>query len=252
MKKRAVIYLTFILSLLCLHVGAQISDSSINIWQVNAHYAFQVPGADMAEKFGVNSAVGVGLTYKLSNRIMLGAEVSYLFGSVIKRDSTILDGLRSSNGEIINEYGEYARIICSQRGFYAGAKIGYLIPVLGPNQNSGIVVELGCGLLQHHIRIENKDNNTPPVLGDYKKGYDRLSNGLAIKPFLGYQYLDNSKLINFYVGIEFYQAWTMCRRDFNFDTMSRDNTVNNDRLFSVKAGWILPIYRRAPEKFYYY
>jgi len=107
-------------------------------------------------------------------------------------------------------------------------------------------------LLQHHIRIENKDNNAPQVLGDYKKGYDRLTNGFAAKTFIGYQYLDSKRRFNFYAGFEFYQAWTKNRREYNFDTMSRDNNLYHDYLYSFKAGWILPIYYRTPDKFYYY
>lgn len=231
---------------------AQLADSCINIWQVDAHYAFQLPGGDLAKKYGVNSSIGIGITYKTRQNLMLGGEISYLFGNDIRRDSTILDGLRSANGEIINEYGEYAKIICSERGFYAGLNAGYVFSLGKPNSNSGIIFQLGGGLLQHHIRIENKDNNAPQVLGDYKKGYDRLTNGFAAKTFIGYQYLDSKRRFNFYAGFEFYQAWTKNRREYNFDTMSRDNNLYHDYLYSFKAGWILPIYYRTPDKFYYY
>ncbi|NLA23524.1 MAG: hypothetical protein GX879_01015, partial [Bacteroidales bacterium] len=216
------------------------------------HYAYQIPEGDLAEKYGQNSMVGLGVTFKTKFNLMIGGEISYLFGNTIKRDSTILDGLRSSNGEIINEYGEYAKIICSQRGFYTGINLGYLIPIGKPNKNSGIVLKVGSGLLQHHIRIENKDNNAPQVLGDYKKGYDRLTNGLANKYFIGYQHLSNNKWLNFSCGFEFYQAWTKNRRDFNFDTMSRDETLYHEYLYSIRAAWILPVYYRSPDKFYYY
>jgi len=164
----------------------------------------------------------------------------------------MLTGLMTESGYIINKYGEYGTFLLSERGFYGGAKIGKLIPVWGPNKNSGIIVNVGAGLLQHQIRIENKDNNTPPILGDYKKGYDRLSNGLCLREFIGYQYLDNKGLINFYFGIEFYQAWTKCRRDYNFDTMQRDDTERKDYLSGIRIGWILPLYRKAPNKYYYY
>ena len=111
---------------------------------------------------------------------------------------------------------------------------------------------IGAGLLQHHIRIENKDNNTPPVLDEYKKGYDKLTNGLSTREFIGYQYLSNKNILNFYAGFEFYQAWTECRRDYNFDTMEEDNTKRNDYLFGVRVGWILPLYQKAPNEYYYY
>ena len=64
--------------------------------------------------------------------------------------------------------------------------------------------------------------------------------------------LDNKNTFNFYIGLEFYQAWTMNRRDFNFDTMECDDTERNDYLFGIRAGWILPIYQKEPNKYYYY
>ncbi len=233
-------------------LSAQIKDSTINIWQFEINYSFQFPGGDMAERFGPNSTVGAGLTYKTKLNYTFGFEVGYLFGSDIKDGTTILDALKTETGQIINEYGEYGSILLSERGFYSGVKFGKLFPILAPNPNSGFIVNIGAGLLQHHIRIENKDNNTPPVLGDYKKGYDRLTNGLCLREFVGYQFLSNNNTVNVYAGFEFYQAWTMNRRDIDFDTMKKDNTKRNDYLYGIRIGLILPIYRRTPDQYYYY
>ncbi|MDD4217700.1 MAG: hypothetical protein PHZ24_10240 [Bacteroidales bacterium] len=233
-------------------VFGQVKDSSLNIWQCEINYSFQVPGGDMADRFGVNSTIGVGLNYKFKSNWTVGFEVSYLFGGILKDSSSVLEGLMTNNGKIINEHGEYGTVLLTERGFYSGIKLGRVFPVGKSNPNSGIVFNIGAGLLQHHIHIENKDNNTPPVLDDYKKGYDRLTNGLSMREFVGYQYLSNKNALNFYVGLEFYQAWTKCRRDFNFDTMERDDTPRNDYLFGIRAGWILPLYKKSPNKFYYY
>jgi hypothetical protein len=233
-------------------VFAQIGDSAINVWQVGLNYSFQKPGADMESRYGYNSMVGPSFTLKTKKNWMIGAELSYLFGSNIKDGTSMLDALKTNNEQIINEYGEYGTILLTERGFYTGAYVGKLFPVLGPNQNSGVFFNLGAGLLQHHIRIENKDNNTPPVLGEYKKGYDKLSNGLCLRQFIGYQYLSNRRTINFYFGIEFYQGFTQSRRSFDFDTRTQDTQKYLDLLYAIKAGWILPLYRQTPDKFYYY
>ncbi len=246
---KSFILLVFII--LSLNVFSQIKDSSINIWQCEVNYSYHVPGGDMLERFGNNSTIGAGLNYKLKSNWTIGAEISYLFGSNIK-DTSILDHLKTNTGYIINEYGEYGNILLTERGFYAGCKFGRVFSVLGPNPNSGIVFNIGVGLLQHHIHIENKDNNTPPVLKEYRKGYDRLTNGLSLREFVGYQYLGNKNILNFYVGLEAFQAWTMCRRDFNFDTMQRDDTKRKDYLFGIRVGWILPLYVRTPNEYYYY
>ncbi|HOZ29507.1 MAG TPA: hypothetical protein PLL66_01200 [Bacteroidales bacterium] len=249
--KKAFLIVLFLLTFVGI-TNAQIKDSSINMLKCEVNYSFQMPFGDMADRFGLSSTIGFGLDYQLKSGWTIGTEFNYLFGGNIKDSTSILTGLMTESGYIINEYGEYGTFLLSERGFYGGAKIGKLIPVWGPNKNSGIIVNVGAGLLQHHIRIENKDNNTPPILGDYKKGYDRLSNGLSLREFIGYQYLDNNGTINFYFGFEFYQAWTQCRRDYNFDTMQSDNTERKDYLSGFRIGWILPLYKKAPNKYYYY
>ena len=250
MKKNYIkVLISFVFFIPLLSFG-QIRDSAINIWQVEVNYSFHTPGGSLADRFGVNSTIGAGLTYKMSSNWTIGVEASYIFGGKVKEDS-ILRSLQVSNGEIINEYGEYGDITMSERGFYVGPKFGKVFPIGRPNRNSGIVINISGGFLQHKIHIENKDNNTPPVLDEYKKGYDRLTNGFALKEFIGYQFLDNNNIFNFYIGVEFYQAWTKCRRVYNFDTMERDNAKRHDYLFGVRVGWILPLYKRAPSKFYY-
>lgn len=244
-------YILLFFILLPHFIFGQIKDSSINMLQVSINYSFHAPGGHLAERFGFSSTIGAGLTYKHKSNWLVGAEYSFLFGNSIRKDSVILDALKTRYDKIINKYGEYGSVVLYERGFYAGVHIGRLIPITKYNRNSGLLVNLGIGLLQHHIRIENKDNNTPPVIGDYKKGYDRLTNGLSLREFIGYQHLDNKRLINFYAGFEFYQGWTQCRRDFNFDTMEKDNTKRNDYLFGIRVGWILPLYKQAPQTYYY-
>jgi hypothetical protein len=113
------------------------------------------------------------------------------------------------------------------------------------------MLNIGGGMLQHKILIDNEDRNVPSISGDYKKGYDRLSNGFALREFIGYQFLSNYRLINFYAGVEFIQAWTKCRRIVNFDTMQRDLTKRHDLLIGIRVGWLLPIYNRMPDEYYY-
>lgn len=110
----------------------------------------------------------------------------------------------------------------------------------------------GAGLLQHKIRIETIGNTVPQLDKEYKKGYDRLSNGLSLHEMIGYYHFGNKHLINFYAGFEFIQAFTENRRSYNFDEMKKDETKRVDLLFGIRAGWMLPVYRRAPQKFYFY
>jgi hypothetical protein len=231
---------------------SQIADSTLNMWLFEANYSLQYPDGDIAERYGINSTIGFGITYKTKSNWTLGIEANYLFGSHIKDGSSVLDGLKTESGQIINRYGEYATIALSQRGLFTGVKLGKIIPVLSPNKNSGIMINITGGWLHHKIKIENKDNNAPPVLDDYKKGYDRLTGGFALREFIGYKYLGNNEMVNFYFGFEFFQAKTKSLRAFNFDTMEADKNTYTDFLYSFRVGWILPVYRKAPEKYYYF
>jgi hypothetical protein len=111
---------------------------------------------------------------------------------------------------------------------------------------------IGAGLLQHKIRIEVQDNNVPQLDGDYRKGYDRLTNGLALTEFVGYLHCGNNRLINFFAGIELTQAFTKSRRDWDFSTMRKDDSNRMDLLFGIKVGWFFPMYKHAATAYYIY
>jgi len=53
--------------------------------------------------------------------------------------------------------------------------------------------------------------------------------------FVGYMYFGKTEVANFYAGFEFFQAWTQCRRDFDFDTMQKDSKHRHDYLYSIKV-----------------
>ena len=105
--------------------------------------------------------------------------------------------------------------------------------------------------MQHKIKIETVGNTVPFLNKEYRKGYDHLSNGLALHQFIGYQYMGNKKTINFFAGFDFFEGFTQNRRDFNFDEMKKDEMKRKDILLGIKAGWILPLYKQAPNSFYY-
>lgn len=110
---------------------------------------------------------------------------------------------------------------------------------------------LGAGFLEHKIRIDVDKDDVPELSGDYLKGYDRLTNGLALTEFIGYMHCGNNRLINFIFGFELTQAFTQNRRDFNFDQMKKDDNKRLDLLYGIKLGWFFPLYRHAATSYYY-
>ena len=242
----------FLLILIPLTAVSQqnIKDSVLSFPMIGASGAWQIPGGDLSDRFGNNFNIGGVFQWKTKKNIVLGIDGQFLFGNKIKEDN-ILDSITTIQGGIISAQGEFADVLLYERGIKFEFKAGKIFPVFGPNKNSGIMTTLGVGILQHKIRIENTGSSIPSIEGDYKKGYDRLSNGLSLTAFAGYMNFGNKRLVNFYAGFEITQAFTQNRRAFNFDTREQDLRKRTDLLIGIRIGWVLPIYKRAPREFYY-
>lgn len=243
----------FLMILSALPISAQVSvkDSSISMVMIRPSYGLQVPGGDMAKRFGINQSVGMGVTYKTAKGWMFTAEGAFLFGTKIN-EPNLFSGLTTSDGTIIGADGFYADVRVFERGYYATLGIGRLFPVVKPNPNCGFIVEASLGFMQHKILIQDKKNAVPSLKNDYLKGYDRLTNGLAAREFIGYLYVGNQRLVNFFGGLEAVQGWTASRRDYNYGTMSANKKARIDLLFGVRVGWVIPLFKEAPDKFYVY
>lgn len=249
-SKKYTLTITVLLSIFYNNLFAQknVKDSLVSAPLIQISYAFQVPGGDLADRFGVNSNAGIDFLYKTKSNWLFGASGNVIFGNTIK-EGFFLDSIAAANGTIIGQSGDIANINLLQRGFHFQAKVGKIFPVFGPNKNSGIMVTFGAGYLRHRIRIEDSSNSTPNLEDEYEKGYDRLSTGFALSQFIGYIHLGNNKRTNFYFGFDFTQGWTKNRRGFNFDTRQADTELKNDFLYGIKVGWILPIYTKS-DKYY--
>ncbi len=248
------LFFVFILSSIVLAQQDTLNHKSWheNLIGVSGFYSLQIPFGELADRYGLNSDVGVYPFFMLKNNFTLGLEFNYMFGNQLKGDAAhILDNLMTDNGQILNTQGEYANLVLSERGFFAGGKIGRVF-YLKKGKKIALVTNFGVGLLQHKIRIEVEGNSVPGIIGDYSKGYDRLTNGLSINQFLGVGYMPLYSPINFFVGIEVNEAWTKNRRDFNFDTMEKDDHLRHDYLFGIKAGWIITIYKQDIKQYYYF
>lgn len=231
---------------------AQVSvkDSVIAITMVNASFAFHKPAGDLADRFGDSNAIGLGALRKTKKNWIFGAELNFIIGSEIK-DENLFDNITGGQS-VIDANGQLATIRVFQRGMYFNATVGKLIPVLGPNKNSGILVTAGLGYMYHKIKIESLGNRTPQLTDDLIKGYDRYTAGIFTSQFIGYSYLSNKRKINFFAGFDFIQGYTEDKRGFNYTTGERVEGQRKDLLWGFRIGWILPIYRRAPEDFYYF
>jgi hypothetical protein len=230
-----------------------ISDTTLSIPMFYATYAYQFPAGDMKDRFGNNSVIGGGFQWKTNKNWLWGAEYLYLFGSNVKVKDQIMANIKTTDGDIISMAGNFTSFRVSERGYHLSAKVGKIFSIFSPNPNSGFYLTGGAGYLEHKIKIDVVQNNVPQLIGDYKKGYDRLAGGFCLNETIGYVYLSNTRLLNFFAGIEFSQAWTKPLRDVNFDTGDPDPVQKRyDAFTGIKFTWIIPLFKRQPEKYYYY
>ncbi len=250
MKKTLLLFLLFAITLPYARAQVSIKDSIIRTTILSVSYSYLIPGGDLAKRFKPSSGLGGTFLLKNKKNFVFGAEGTFLFRDTIK-ETNIFDSIVTDGGYLIDGNGTLADIRLYERGFTFFGKAGKLFPTFGPNPNSGILVMGGVGLFQHKFRIENPGNVTPQINGDYKKGYDRLCNGLAINQSIGYLYMGNSRLVSFYAGLEFTQAWTQSRRSYDYLTMQKDETKRFDSMWGFKVSWIIPLYKRSPQKYYF-
>ncbi len=245
-------WITGILILIVSSLCAQqnVKDSVLRIPIVGLHFSVQQPAGDMSQRFGPNLNVGMPFLFKTKKNLLLGFEGNYLFGSKVKED--VLAGLKTPEGTITTSQGNPADIRVYERGWNLYFSFGKLFPVLSANKNSGVMAMVGVGYMQHKIKLYDAGKNVVQIYGDLKKGYDRLSGGPAISQFIGYMYLSNNQLANFYIGFEAYEGFTTGLRGYQYDLMKSDKAKRVDILYGIRAGWLLPIYKRAPKDFYYF
>jgi hypothetical protein len=110
----------------------------------------------------------------------------------------------------------------------------------------------GAGVMQHRVKLYDAQQKVAAIKGHLGEGYDRLTIGFSLTQFVGYLFLSEYRLVNFYAGFEFYEGFTKSVRKFNYDTGMPDTAPRLDGLAGFRFGWILPLYKKKPDDFYYY
>ncbi len=251
MKKNLVSLLLIILSSAAF-AQQNAGDTVVHAFVPFASFAYQFPGGEIAHRYGQDAAIGTGLFYKTDKNWLWSGDINFIFGNTIHNGDSILNMVLNSDGYIIDGNGTYALYALYERGYSLNIRVGKILPVLKANPNSGLMLMGGFGYLVHRLKIDNQHLTAPQISRDYAKGYDRLTGGINLNEFVGYYFMGKSHLWNFYGGFEFYQAFTHSLRDYVFDMMKKDNNRYLDLFFGFKIGWMVPVYRRLPEKYYYH
>ena len=220
------------------------------VWNIDFISSIDFPQADLAKRFGTSYRIGVGIKHKSEKNWLFGGKFEFITGSKM-RDDSLLINLKTTQGAIITQSGQLYNVGTFQRGYMASFQVGKIFPFWQLNKNSGPMMLASFGFMQYKINLFDKDNSFPQLRGDYKKGYDRLTNGLFIEDFIGYQYLAKNKLINFYAGLNAVYGFTQGRRDYLYDLNRSDAGNRSDIMLGFKFGWVLPIYKKNAEETYY-
>lgn len=256
--KFKIAFFLFCTLLICLSASAQhyLKDTSVRMFLIGGVYSFQVPDADLAARFGSNSTIGASVWYKSGTNWLLGLEYNFMFGSTI-HEKGILDSISTKSPDpdnrlLINAKGEYQILNIYQRGHLPFLKIGKIFSFSVPNPNSGIFIKAGAGFMQHKIKFQWPDQEPSQLAGEYIKGYDRFTSGLALSQSAGFMYFGNGNHINFSAELEIMEGFTKNRRAYNFDTMEKDDRQRLDLLYGIKFSWIFPIYSKPAKNFDFY
>ena len=107
LKRFAFLFLFFFCFLLKLTAQFSIRDSSLSFPMIGATFAYQLPGGDMADRFGNNFNIGAIFQWKLRCNWIIGIEGDFLFSDHVK-ENNILDKYFTPDGNIIDGSGHYS------------------------------------------------------------------------------------------------------------------------------------------------
>lgn len=245
-------WLIFALSWISIDLRAQTSDSTAreilpNVLLFEFMYGVQMPAGHMREDFLYNFMLGARVSWYTPSNWWLAAVADFHFLDNVRTD--VVAPLRATPSRfIITENGALSDVVLGQRGMVIGGMVGRLLP-FKPRKHKrwGIDIGLGAGYMQHWIRIRLLNSDIPPLTGDYKKGYDRMTSGFALQQYVGLRYMGKKRLFNVSVGFDFTQGFTQNRRPINFDTGIADTRKRIDVLMGLRAGIALPLYLHSAE-----
>ncbi len=230
-------------------------DKPISTPFCSAAIGWTLPFSEMGNRYDPFMNIDANLGWKTKKNWLFITEFGFGFGmdNVKIKDEILKDIMtRDVQPFIISDGGSDAGVVAYNRNISFIGKAGKLIPFSKKHPNSGLMIIGGGGWLQHQIIYQATLEKAPQLEGDYAYGYDRQMRGFMLSGFIGYMHMSKKNFLNFYAGIEFNQAWTKMTRNYQFDLKSGDNKLYQDRMLTLKFGWMFPFFGRDTDKVYYY
>ncbi|MEX0967785.1 MAG: hypothetical protein WD077_11145 [Bacteroidia bacterium] len=225
-------------------------ESPMSLSLIGIQYTYNFPYEDLDDRFGPISAIGGSYTFKHNSNFYISGEYNFLFNGNV-RENPVSNIASPSTGLLIDGDGRFDLMELQLRGTMVQAKIGKIFPVAGPNANSGIAVAAGAGFMEHRIHFNTRSDKLPQLEGEYKKGYDRLTNGWLLSQSIGYFHLSNSGFVNFQASIEITEGFTQNRRDWDNQLMRRLDEPRLDLMAGLRLTWYIPLYKRSGSTQFY-
>lgn len=263
---------TLVLALAAVSTFAQtprnIAKEAIPVSMFQVTYAAQFPALDTKSDYGFTNTIGGSFIHKTQGNWLFTGNGNFIFGNKIKgsRIDLLGESITTLYGEVIGGGGIPTSLAFFQRGLHFQAEVGKLFPLV-PNPNSGIFVQLGAGYLWNRLRIDYQieTQNPPlPLMDDYQYGYDKMRGGFALHAEAGYLILSNTRVYNLSVSLEATYARTKSLRDYDFRVFYDENGEPhimgyndkshrfNDFYYGIRVSWMIPVYQRQPDEYYYY
>ncbi len=218
---------------------------------LNANYSIMVPVGVLGERFGTGFSAGGQVEWMTwPGNWILGIDGQFGFAGKVKEN--VLDFLQDEDGNIVSRDLAISQAFLQQRLVSGKIVIGKLFPFYASNKRSGLRVTLGGGYQYHWIKVNDELNSLAQIEGDYGAGYDRLTGGVLLSEFVGYQHISLNRRLNFYAGVDVGQAFGKSLRSYDYSTMQRDDRSRVDVTLTFRVGWSIPLWTGTGTEDIYY
>lgn len=226
-----------------------VRDSALFSPHFHLHGGVGTSAGDLGDRFSNGGHVGMGLHVKFPSGFYTGIQADFGFGMKLVEQG-VLSNLLNPAGQLVDNEGQVALLALSGRSGLVTLDAGRLFSLRRTNANSGLLINIGLGSVHHRVHFENTENPITQLDDPYLSGYDRLTWGVAFKQFVGYWHMSDNGLVNWFAGVQVWEAKTWPQRPMNFDTQTIDASPRLDMYGGIQVGWIFHFYKRTPVEYW--
>ncbi|MBI1183867.1 hypothetical protein GC194_06325 [bacterium] len=216
-------------------------DSVMAVTTFQFGYSANLTAGNLSEKTDLLNNIMPSLCHKNRHNWTFELGVGALLGTNALETNTPA-GIYSEVGIPISTEGVLEQVKVRFQGYTVQFQTGKLIVPSRYNKNTGLWLCGGLGYMRHKLRFVYKGSNVPQLNDPYVKGYDRLTNGLALNQFIGYRRYSNKNNFNFSFGLEIVEGFTKNRRSWNYDVFGPLPNLRHDIYYGLKFNLLLPFY----------